>query len=130
VGRSEREDADVDYTFAAIGVKDNEVDFSSNCGNMTAAIGPFAVDTGLFRLRGEGVEGEGEGEGDGIATVRIHNTNTGKIIHSTFPVVDGEAAANGEFEIDGVSGSGAKIELAFIDPALAFSFSDSELTLR
>lgn len=105
VGPSDREDADVDYTFAAIGVKNPEVDFSSNCGNMSSAIGPFAVNAGLVQ------------KADGHCTVRIHNTNTGKIIHSKFPVKDGEAKVDGPFAIDGVAGTGAKIELAFIDPA-------------
>jgi 2-methylaconitate cis-trans-isomerase PrpF len=105
IGTSQRPDADVDYTFAAIGVKTSEVDFSSNCGNMSAAVGPFAVDSGLVQAA------------DGQATVRIHNTNTGKIIHATFPVEDGEAGVDGSFEIDGVAGSGAKIELAFQNPA-------------
>lgn len=108
VGRSTHADADVNYTFAAIGVKNLDVDYSSNCGNMTSAIGPFAVDSGLVKGK------------DGIATVRIHNTNTGKIINSTFPVVDGEAVSSGTFAIDGVAGTAAKIELAFINPASAF----------
>jgi 2-methylaconitate cis-trans-isomerase PrpF len=106
VGPSTHADADVDYTFAAIGVKNLDVDFSSNCGNMTSAIGPFAVDTGIV-----------EGKADGELTVRIHNTNTGKLIHSTFPVMGGEAVADGVFAIDGVAGTAAKIELAFINPA-------------
>jgi len=105
VGPSKHPEADVDYTFAAIGVKNLDVDYSSNCGNMTSAIGPFAVDTGMVK-----------GNADGDMTVRIHNTNTGKIIHSTFPVVEGEAAADGPFAIDGVAGTAAKIELAFINP--------------
>jgi len=75
---------------------------------MTSAIGPFAVDNGLV----EGADGE--------ATVRIHNTNTRKIIHSTFPMVEGEAASSGDFAIDGVAGTAARIELAFINPALAY----------
>lgn len=104
VGPSSRPDADVDYTFAAIGVTNSKVDFSSNCGNMIAAIGLFAVDQGQVSVEGE------------KATVRIHNTNTGKIIHSNFPVVDGEAVVDGTFKIDGVAGTGAKIELAFINP--------------
>lgn len=108
VGSSSHADADVDYTFAALGIKDEDVDFSSNCGNMTSAIGPFAIDSGL-------VEPPAGGEED--ATIRIHNTNTGKIIHAKFPVVEGEAAAYGDFAIDGVSGTAAKIELAFINPA-------------
>ena len=106
VGPSTHPEADVDYTFAAIGVKDPVVDYFSNCGNMTSAIGPFAVDTGLV-----------VGPEDGETTVRIHNTNTGKLIHSTFPVADGEAVASGSFAIDGVAGTAAKIELAFINPA-------------
>lgn len=106
VGPSTHPEADVDYTFAAIGVKQWDVDYSSNCGNMTSAIGPFAVDNGLVT-----------GIDNGTVTVKIHNTNTGKIIHSTFPVVDGEAAAEGNFTIDGVAGNAAKIKLAFINPA-------------
>ena len=104
----------MDYTFAAIGVKVWDVDYSSNCGNMTSAIGPFAVNTGM-------VDGNGN-EGQRMVTVRIHNTNTGKIIHSSFPVVDGEAVSSGEFAIDGVAGTAAKIELAFLDPALDCQF--------
>lgn len=105
VGRSERKDADVDYTFAAVGVKNPDVDFSSNCGNMISAIGPFAVDSGQVKVQ------------DGRATVRIHNTNTGKLIHAKFSVRDNEAEVEGGFAIDGVAGTGAKIELAFINPA-------------
>lgn len=107
VGPSTHPDADVDYTFAAIGVKKMDVDYSSNCGNMTSAIGPFAVDSGLIERK------------DGKVTVRIHNTNTRKIIHSAFPVVDGEAASKGDFAIDGVAGTAAKIELSFVNPASA-----------
>lgn len=99
-------EADVDYTFAAIGIKDSEVDYSSSCGNMTSAIGPFAWDTGLV-----------SNSKDGFAVVRIHNTNTGIFIHSTFPVVDEEALAVGSHAIDGVAGTCSKIELEFIDPA-------------
>lgn len=105
VGPSKHPKADVDYTFAAIGVKNLDVDYSSNCGNMASAIGPFAVDAGMVDVGG-----------DGEVTVRIHNTNTEKVIHSTFPVVQGEAVAEGSFAIDGVSGTSAKIELAFISP--------------
>lgn len=102
--------ADVDYTFAAVGVRDDEVDFSANCGNMTAAVGPYAVDSGLI----DAAVGEGK---DGETTVRILNTNTGKVIHATFPIVEGEACACGDFAIDGVAGSGARVSLSFIKPA-------------
>ncbi|KAL5344129.1 PrpF protein [Aspergillus crustosus] len=107
VGPSTHADADVDYTFAALGVKDSDVDYSSNCGNMVSAVGPYAVDTGLFSVK-PSVES---------VVVRIHNTNTGKIIHATFPVVDGEAAARGDLVIDGVAGFAAPVQLDFMDPA-------------
>lgn len=109
VGPSTIPDADVDYTFAAVGVKDSEVDFAGNCGNMSSAIGPFAVDSKLVDVLWE--------KNSRDVTVRIHNTNTGKIIHSTFPVVDGEASAYGEFAIDGVSGKAATVQLDFVKPA-------------
>ena len=105
VGKPTHPEADVDYTFAAIGVKDDEVDFSSNCGNMTSAIGPFAVDSRMIEVE------------DGQTTVRIHNTNTGKIIHARFGVSEGEAVTAGDFAIDGVAGTAAKVELAFLNPA-------------
>lgn len=109
VGQSQHPEADVDYTFVAIGVRDSEVDFSSNCGNMSSAIGPFAVDSKLVDI--------GPDKNERSATVRIHNTNTGKIINSTFPVIDGEASAYGDFEIDGVTGKAATVQLDFVKPA-------------
>ncbi len=76
--------------------------------DMSSAIGPYAVDTKLFPV---------EPNETGPVTVRIHNTNTGKIIHSTFDVEDGEAAATGDFSIDGVAGNcAARIQLDFIKP--------------
>ncbi|KAJ6093117.1 PrpF protein [Penicillium sp. IBT 16267x] len=108
VGKPSHPDADVDYTFVSLGVKNTDVDYSSNCGNMISAVGPFAVDSGLFPLSQENFD---------LVLVRIHNTNTGKIIHSSFPVIDGEAASTGEFSIDGVAGTAARIQLDFINPA-------------
>ncbi|PVH72086.1 DUF453-domain-containing protein [Cadophora sp. DSE1049] len=106
VGPSESEDTDVDYTFVAIGVKNDEVDFSSNCGNMISAVGPFAVDAGIVVT-----------PSDGETSIRIKNTNTGKTIQATFPVENGEAVAGGSFAIDGVAGTASKVKLAFLDPA-------------
>jgi 2-methylaconitate cis-trans-isomerase PrpF len=106
VGAPTHPDADVDYTFVSLGVKNTDVDYSSNCGNMISAIGPFAIDQKLLSA-----------QSPDSATVRIHNTNTGKIIIATFPVVDGEAASTGEFAIDGVAGTAARIQLDFINPA-------------
>ncbi|KAJ5644881.1 PrpF protein [Penicillium longicatenatum] len=108
VGKPTHPDADVDYTFVSLGIKNMDVDYSSNCGNMISAVGPFAVDSGLFPLSQDNLDS---------VSVRIHNTNTGKIIHSSFSVVDGEAASAGDFSIDGVAGTAARIQLDFINPA-------------
>ncbi|CAH1687390.1 putative 3-methylitaconate isomerase [Hyphomicrobiales bacterium] len=104
VGPATRADADVDYTFAQVGIGDTAVGYRGNCGNISAAIGPFAVDEGLIAPH------------KGRATVRIHNTNTGKIIVADFEVLDGRAAIEGDFAIQGVSGTGAPIRLAFQQP--------------
>lgn len=105
VGPPTRPDADVDFTFAQVGIKSAEVDFAGTCGNMTAAIGPFAVDEGLVTA-----------EGTDSARVCIHNTNTGKLIAAHFPVVAGTAAITGDFVLDGVEGAAAPIRLDFLDP--------------
>lgn len=104
VGPSTRADADVDYTFAQVAVKEPLVQYKANCGNISAAIGPFAVDEGMVPVSGP------------EAVVRIHNTNTGKIIVARFPVVDGKAAVDGDFVLQGVAGTGAPIQLSFLDP--------------
>ncbi|MDG3040950.1 2-methylaconitate cis-trans isomerase PrpF family protein [Roseicyclus marinus] len=100
-----RPDADVDYTFVQIPVTDGPPDYSSNCGNMSSAIGPFAVEEGLVC------------PADGAAVVRIHNTNTGKIIESRFEVRGGLPVVTGDFVNPGVAGTGARIRLDFVDPA-------------
>lgn len=104
IGPSTRPDADVDYTFAQVGIHDRTVGYRGNCGNISSAIGPFAVEEGLVPAT------------DGAAVVRIHNTNTGKIIESRFAVRDGRAVEEGDFSLPGVAGTGAPIELAFKDP--------------
>jgi 2-methylaconitate isomerase len=102
IGPPTRADADVDYTFAQVSVDRAVVDYGGNCGNMSSAIGPFAVDEGLLKIAH-----------DGEVTVRIHNTNTGKLIHASFEVRNGEARIDGPLSIDGVAGSGAPIRLEF-----------------
>ena len=104
IGPPSRPDADVDYTFAQLMPRETIVDMSGNCGNMSSAIGPFAVDEGLVRAA------------DGDATVRIHNTNTKKIICGTFAVRNGRAVVEGDLEIPGVAGKGSPIRLDFLDP--------------
>ena len=86
IGPPTRADADVDYTFAQVSVKDAAVDYSGNCGNMSSAIGPFAVDEGLIAVA----------DADGEAAVRIHNTNTSKLIVAHFPLEGGRAAVDGD----------------------------------
>jgi 2-methylaconitate cis-trans-isomerase PrpF len=104
IGAPTRPDADVDYTFAQLMPRETSVDYSGNCGNMSSAIGPFAVDEGLVKAA------------DGEMTVRIHNTNTKKIICSTFQVRNGVAVVEGDLEIPGVAGTGSPIRLDFLDP--------------
>ncbi|MCY3672726.1 MAG: PrpF family protein [Alphaproteobacteria bacterium] len=104
IGPPTRPDADIDYTFFQIAVDRAEADISGNCGNMSSAMGPFAVDEGLVSA------------GDGEAVVRIHNTNTARMIHARFPVEDGRAAVNGDFSLPGVAGTGAPVRLDFLEP--------------
>jgi 2-methylaconitate isomerase len=101
---SERADADIDYTFAQVQIREAAVDYRGNCGNMSSAVGPFAVDEGLVRPNGD------------TAVVRIFNTNTGKIIRSTFSLVEGRAATDGDLAIPGVAGTGSPIRLDFLSP--------------
>ncbi|KAI9155588.1 Nitrogen assimilation transcription factor nit-4 [Paramyrothecium foliicola] len=93
VGLSANPETDVDYTFAAIGVKDPSVDYTAKCGNMTFAVGPFAIDTDTITPTPNE---------RGLVTIQILNTNINKIIHATFPVENGEATARGHFSNDGV----------------------------
>src|SRR5438067_13037720 len=104
IGAATHPDADVDYTFAQIEVAKATVDYKGNCGNCSSSVGPFAIDEGL----GKAVEG--------ATLVRIHNTNTRKLIIAHVPVRDGEAAVEGDFALAGVAGRGARIALDFLDP--------------
>lgn len=105
IGPSSRPDADVDYTFGQVSINSALVDRSSNCGNMSSAVGPFAVEEGLVPA-----------PSDGEATVRIHNTNTSKVILSRFQMEDGSPAVEGDYELPGVAGAGSRIRLDFMDP--------------
>jgi 2-methylaconitate cis-trans-isomerase PrpF len=97
--------ADVDYLFAQVRVDQQIVDTSPNCGNMLAAVGPFAIEAGLVPVRGE------------TTLVRIHNVNTGKLIEADVPTPHGNVSYLGEAAIDGVPGSAAPIALTFMDAA-------------
>jgi hypothetical protein len=104
IGPPSHPDAQVDYTFAQVEVSKPVVDYTGNCGNCSSSVGPFAIDEGLVPA----TEGE--------TVVRIHNTNTKKIIVAHVPVAGGEAAVEGDFELPGVAGRGARIALDFLDP--------------
>ena len=111
IGCSARDDADIDYTFAQIAVSQDNVGYGANCGNMSSAVGPFAVDERLVIPSGE------------EALVRIYNTNTKKIIHSRFAMDGDTAAVDGDFNLKGVAGTGAPVCLDFIDPGGAVTES-------
>lgn len=105
VGPASVEGCDVDYTFAYVGIDTAVVDYEGNCGNISSGVGIFAMLRGLV----EPVEP--------ITVVRIHNTNTHKIIEAHIPVQDGLPVVTGDFAIDGVPGTGAQIMLYFQSPS-------------
>lgn len=107
--KSERPGIDVDYDFGQVDINAPIVGKTMNCGNISSAVGPYAVDEGLV----EAVEP--------ITEVHIFNTNTQKEIIAQVPVQDGRAVTEGDFRIDGVPGSGAKITLKFVSPQGAAS---------
>jgi hypothetical protein len=104
IGPATHPDAQVDYTFAQVEVKNPVVDYKGNCGNCSSAVGPFAIDEGLVNVT------------NGVTKVRFHNTNTRKVIVAHVPVTEGQAAVDGDFELAGVAGFGARIALDFLDP--------------
>lgn len=101
IGPPSRPDADVDYTFGQVSITDNVIDYSGNCGNISSAVGPFAIDESIVRA----VEPE--------TVVRIHNTNTGKILYANVLVKDGKARVSGDCKIDGVPGTSSPIVMNF-----------------
>jgi methylitaconate Delta-isomerase len=103
IARSARPDADVDYTFGYVGIDKAVVDYDGNCGNISQGVGPFAVDEGLVPVN------------EPITKVRIFNTNTKKVIEAAVPVRDGKALTEGDFLVNGVPGTGAKIVLNFVN---------------
>lgn len=105
IGQSTREDADVNYTFGQVSYVAPKIDYSGNCGNISAGVGPYAVDEGLVEVT------------EPYTTVRVHNTNTGKILVETVKVEDGLAVVDGDYAIAGAPGTGQKIEIDFSDTA-------------
>ena len=102
--RSARPGVDIDYLFAQVAVDQALVDYGSNCGNLTAAVGPFAVDEGLVQAA------------DGEAVLTLYNCNLDQRIEARFAVADSRAVVEGHTVLDGVAGAGAPIRLAFLEP--------------
>ncbi len=105
IGAPTREDADVDYTFGQVSYVAPKIDYSGNCGNISAGVGPFAVDEGYVKVE------------EPYTTVRVHNTNTGKILVERVEVVNGKAKVKGDYSIAGVPGTGSEITIDFSDTA-------------
>lgn len=109
LGKSSRPDHDVDYLFGQVAIDQPFVDWSGNCGNLSAAVGPFAISHGLVD--------RSRVPRDGVAKVRIWQANIGKTIVAHVPMRDGAVEETGDFELDGVTFPAAEIQLEFMDPA-------------
>lgn len=109
VSASTRPDHDVDYLFGQVSIDSAFVDWSGNCGNLSAAVGPFAISNGLIDAS--------RIPRDGMATVRIWQANIGKTIIAHVPMTDGMVQETGDFELDGVTFPAAEVQLEFMDPA-------------
>ncbi len=108
LARSSRPDHDVDYLFGQVAIDRAFIDWSGNCGNLSAAVGPFAISQGLIdpaRI-----------PQNGICTVRIWQANIGKTIIAQVPITNGQVQETGDFELDGVTFPAAEIVLEFLDP--------------
>lgn len=105
VGPSTQVGCDVDYLFGAVAIESPVVDWSGNCGNLTSAVGPFAIARGLV-----------DAPADGVAVVRIWQANIQKKIIARVPMRDGAVQETGDFELDGVTFPAAEIKLEFLEP--------------
>jgi probable AcnD-accessory protein PrpF len=106
LSKSARPDSDVDYLFGQVAIDRPVIDWSGNCGNLSTAVGPFAIEHGLV-----------EAPADGTATVRIWQANIKKRIVARVPMKDGAVQELGDFELDGVAFAAAEVKLEFLDPA-------------
>jgi hypothetical protein len=109
VAKSTRPGHDVDYLFGQVSIDKPFVDWSGNCGNLSAAIGPFAISNGF-------IERERIPD-NGSVTVRIWQANIGKTIVAHVPITNGQVQETGDFELDGVTFPAAEVQLEFMDPA-------------
>lgn len=109
VSKSTRPGHDVDYLFGQVAIDKAFVDWSGNCGNLSAAVGPFAISAGL-------IDKQNLPE-NGLVTVKIWQANIGKTIIAKVPITNGEVQETGDFELDGVTFPAAEIQVEFVDPA-------------
>lgn len=109
LAKSSRPDHDVDYLFGQVSIDQPFVDWSGNCGNLSAAVGPFAISNGLVD--------PDRVPRNGVAVVRIWQANIGKTIVAHVPITDGAVQETGDFELDGVTFPAAEVRLEFLDPA-------------
>ncbi len=109
ISRSERNDVDVNYTFGAVDINEPIVDYKANCGNISSGVGPFAIDEGLVKAKGS------------ETIVRIYNTNTKKSFKAYVPTYREKTKYLGDYAIDGVPGTGAKILLDYSETAGAIT---------
>ncbi|HFQ5007050.1 TPA: 2-methylaconitate cis-trans isomerase PrpF [Vibrio vulnificus] len=109
VSKSSRADHDVDYLFGQVSIDKPFVDWSGNCGNLSAAVGPFAIHAGLID--------EQRIPQNGVVTVKVWQANIGKTIEVHVPIQHGLVQETGEFSLDGVTFPAAEIQVDFVDPA-------------
>ncbi|MCT6699476.1 2-methylaconitate cis-trans isomerase PrpF [Rheinheimera sp. 4Y26] len=109
LSKSQKADHDVDYLFGQVAIDKAFIDWSGNCGNLTAAVGSFAISNGLVDAS--------RVPQNGICTVRIWQANIGKTIIAHVPITQGEVQETGDFELDGVTFPAAEVVIEFLDPA-------------
>lgn len=109
ISKSSKPDHDIDYLFGQVSIDSAFVDWSGNCGNLSAAVGPFAISNGMVDAA--------RIPRDGVAIVRVWQANIGKTIIAHVPMTNGDVQETGDFELDGVTFPAAEVQLEFMDPA-------------
>ncbi len=109
LSKSTKQDHDVDYLFGQASIDQAKIDWSGNCGNLTSAVGAFAISNGLVDKR--------KLPDNGMAEVRIWQQNISKTIITRIPMMNGEVQETGDFELDGVTFPAAEIQVEFLAPA-------------
>lgn len=109
ISKEEKDDWDVNYTFAQVSIDKPVVSYAGNCGNISSAVGAFAIENNLVQVKSP------------VTTVRVYNTNTKKVIFEHVPTPNGKIKYDGDFSISGVPGTASKIELEFLNPGGSFT---------